>query len=73
MQVYPTTGKLRLARATPYFNSIVAPASGERAGLRGHSERIFPHPNPLPEGEGTLIQQHCPPLKGGISAQLGLA
>ena len=22
MQVYPTTGKLRLARATPYFNNI---------------------------------------------------
>ena len=24
MQVYPTTGKLRLARATPYFNDIDA-------------------------------------------------
>jgi hypothetical protein len=29
MQVYPTTGKLRLARATPYFNNI-----GERARVR---------------------------------------
>jgi len=31
----------------------LAPASGERVGVRGLSERIFPHANPLPEGEGT--------------------
>ena len=31
----------------------LAPASGERVGVRGLSERIFPHPDPLPEGEGT--------------------
>ena len=36
----------------------VAPASGEKVGVWGLSERIFPHPDPLPEGEGTLIQQH---------------
>jgi hypothetical protein len=28
MQVLPTTGKLRLARATPYFNNIVRGAGG---------------------------------------------
>jgi len=36
----------------------LAPASEERVGVRGLSERIFPHPDPLPEGEGTLIHQH---------------
>ena len=30
-----------------------------RVGVRGLPEPIFPHPNPLPEGEGTLSQQHC--------------
>ena len=28
--------------------------------MTGLSEPIFPHPNPLPEGEETLFQQHCP-------------
>jgi len=36
----------------------LSPASGERVGVRGLSDRIFLHPDPLPEGEGTLIHQH---------------
>jgi PAS domain S-box-containing protein len=39
----------------------LSPASGERVGVRGLPEPIFPHPNPLPEGEGTLSQQQWPP------------
>ena len=42
----------------------LSPASGERVGVRGLSEPTFPHPNPLPEGEGTLSQQHCSPASG---------
>jgi len=36
----------------------LAPASGARVGVRGLSEWIFPHPDPLPAGEGTPIHQH---------------
>jgi len=45
-------GELRMQRFS------LALASGERVGVRGLSGRIFPHPDPLPEGDGTLIHQH---------------
>jgi hypothetical protein len=39
MQVYPTTGKLRLARATPYFNNIAHAPGGGPGGLKNLDSR----------------------------------
>jgi hypothetical protein len=34
-------------------NFLPLPRKAERVGVRGLTEVILPHPNPLPEGEGT--------------------